>query len=126
MLFRSPEWKIVLSYGTAFRSPTFNYAYAPNYSNENLQPEKSKNAEATLKYQSDLDSVSFTIFQNKINNLIVTNASYVPANINNAEIVGSTLSASNFFGHLLLKGNYTFQLPKNEDKAAILPLRSKE
>ena len=122
----NPEWKIALSYGTAFRSPTFNYAYAPNYSNENLQPEKSKNAEATLKYQSDLDSVSFTIFQNKINNLIVTNASYVPANINNAEIVGSTLSASHFFGHLLLKGNYTFQLPKNEDKAAILPLRSKE
>lgn len=122
----NPEWKIAVSYGTAFRSPTFNYAYAPNYSNENLQPEKSKNAEATLKYQSDLDSASFTIFQNKINNLIVTNTSFIPANINNAEIIGSTLSTSHFFGHLLLKSNYTFQLPKNEDKAALLPLRSKE
>jgi len=52
------NWSIASSFGTAFRSPTFNYLYAGSYANPDLQPEKSKNVEAQLKYQSDAEFFS--------------------------------------------------------------------
>ncbi len=53
------NWSVGSSFGTAFRSPTFNYLYAGSYANPDLQPEKSKNIEAQLKYQSDGEFFSF-------------------------------------------------------------------
>ena len=121
------EWKIATSYGTAFRSPTFNYAYYPdlNQGNPNLQPEKSKNVEATIKYQNDLDYLSLTTFKNKIHDFIVLDGNGHPGNLDKVEIIGATLSGSHFFNHLQIKANYTYQDPKNRDKNKLLPLKAK-
>ena len=121
------QWKLATSYGTAFRSPTFNYAYYPDRTqgNPNLQPEKSKNIEATIKYQDDLDYFSITAFRNKIHDFIVLDSNYLPGNLDKVEIIGITLFGSHFFEHLQIKGNLTYQDPKNNDTNKLLPLKAK-
>jgi len=41
----SSEWRATASYGTAFKAPTFNDLYYPEFSNPNLVPETSRNVE---------------------------------------------------------------------------------
>jgi len=121
------QWKMATSFGTAFRSPTFNYSYYPDRAqgNPNLQPEKSRNIEATIKYQNDLDYLSLTTFKNKIHDFIVLDSNYLPGNLDKVEIIGATLSGSHFFNHLQVKANYTYQEPKNNDTNKLLPLKAK-
>jgi vitamin B12 transporter len=120
------NWSIASSFGTAFRSPTFNYLYAGSYANPDLQPEKSKNVEAQLKYQSDAEFFSFVTFKNKITDFIISDSttSYRPYNINTAEIYGATVSSSHFMNHFQVKSSFTVQSPMNESADKYLPRRS--
>ena len=120
------NWSIASSFGTAFRSPTFNYLYAGSYANPDLQPEKSKNIEAQLKYQSDAEFFSFVTFKNKITDFIISDSTtnYRPYNINTAEIYGATVSSSHFMNHFQVKSSFTVQSPMNESADKYLPRRS--
>ena len=120
------NWSIASSFGTAFRSPTFNYLYAGSNANPDLQPEKSKNIEAQLKYQSDAEFFSFVTFKNKITDFIISNGTtgYRPYNINTAEIYGATVSSSHFINHFQFKSSFTVQSPMNESADKYLPRRS--
>ena len=122
------NWSIASSFGTAFRSPTFNYLFygGSDYSNPDLQPEKSKNVEAQLKYQSDAEFFSFVTFKNKITDFIISNGTtgYRPYNINTAEIYGATVSSSHFINHFQVKSSFTVQSPMNESADKYLPRRS--
>ena len=120
------NWSIDSSFGTAFRSPTFNYLYAGSNANPDLQPEKSKNIEAQLKYQSDAEFFSFVTFKNKITDFIISNGTtgYRPYNINTAEIYGATVSSSHFINHFQVKSSFTVQSPMNESADKYLPRRS--
>ena len=120
------NWSIASSFGTAFRSPTFNYLYAGSYANPDLQPEKSKNIEAQLKYQSDAEFFSFVTFKNKITDFIISDGTtnFRPYNINTAEIYGATVSSSHFMNHFQVKSSFTVQSPMNESADKYLPRRS--
>ncbi len=120
------NWSIASSFGTAFRSPTFNYLYAGSYANPDLQPEKSKNVEAQLKYQSDAEFFSFVTFKNKITDFIISDSTtnFRPYNINTAEIYGATVSSSHFMNHFQVKSSLTVQSPMNESADKYLPRRS--
>lgn len=120
------NWSIASSFGTAFRSPTFNYLYAGSNANPDLQPEKSKNIEAQLKYQSDAEFFSFVTFKNKITDFIISNGTtgYRPYNINTAEIYGVTVSSNHFINHFQVKSSFTVQSPMNESADKYLPRRS--
>jgi vitamin B12 transporter len=122
------DWSIASSFGTAFRSPTFNYLFygGSDYSNPDLQPEKSKNVEAQLKYQSDAEFFSFVTFKNKITDFIISDLAtlYRPYNINTAEIYGATVSSSHFINHFQVKSSFTVQSPMNESADKYLPRRS--
>ena len=120
------DWSIASSFGTAFRSPTFNYLYAGSYANPDLQPEKSKNVEAQLKYQSDAEFFSFVTFKNKITDFIISDSTtnFRPYNINTAEIYGATVSSSHFMNHFQVKSSFTVQSPMNESADKYLPRRS--
>jgi len=130
------KWTLASSYGTAFVSPSFNYLYALSstyaYGNPNLKPEKSKNIEASLRYRDDSGAMSLTIFQNKIDDLIIYDALNAiefsrtnTTNINKALIKGFTFSGDQFFGHFQVKGSVTSQSAKNEDTDLYLPRRAK-
>jgi vitamin B12 transporter len=120
------NWSIASSFGTAFRSPTFNYLYAGSNANPDLQPEKSKNIEAQLKYQSDAEFFSFVTFKNKITDFIISDSTtnFRPYNINTAEIYGATVSSSHFMNHFQVKSSFTVQSPMNESADKYLPRRS--
>jgi len=61
--------------GTAFKAPTFNDLYFPDFapfffSNPNLRPERSRSREAGVDYRSGERQLGVTVFQNDITDLI--------------------------------------------------------
>lgn len=130
----SPEWRISANYGKAFKAPTFNQLYFPNFGDPNLSPEKSDNVEASLKYTGSTWNAGLTVFENKIRNLIefsgtattgCTFSGFCPVNVGKAEILGTTLESSwHITDSLLLSGNLTVQSPRDEQSDQLLTRRS--
>jgi len=129
----TPQWRITANYGKAFRAPTFNQLYYPNFGDPTLSPEKSDNVEAGLKYSGGKFNAGVTAFQNKIRSLLAnagpatpscTLGGFCPINVGKAEIQGVTTEASwNINDNLLLSGNFTVQSPRNEDTNQLLVRR---
>lgn len=91
----SQQTRITLSWGTAFKSPTFNDLYFPGFSNPNLQPEESETLELGLQGKAGPLDWDVRAFRTRIDDLIVFDSStFLPGNINKAEIDGleTTLS----------------------------------
>jgi vitamin B12 transporter len=65
-----PGWSVRAVAGTAFRAPTFNDLYFPNFGVVTLNPERSRSVEAGLSYQADMSSVAATAYYNKVSDLI--------------------------------------------------------
>jgi len=119
------EWALAGSIGTAFRAPNFMDLYYPGYSNPNLKPEESKNIEASLRYQKDIDKFSATVFQNKIDNFIQLDSNWIPQNTEKAKFEGITFNGSTFIDHFQLFGNATFQSAENDVTHEKLTRRAK-
>jgi vitamin B12 transporter len=68
----SKTLRLTASYGTAFRAPTFNELYFPNYGNPNLQPEKSKSVETGLHGKQAWGGWDVRAYQTSIDHLINT------------------------------------------------------
>ena len=125
------NWTFATSAGTAFVSPTFNFAYAtadPDArGNPDLKPEKSKNIEASIRFKGDSGALSFTAFNNEIRDFIIYTYGLAPqstVNLNKAKIQGFSVAGSQFIGHFQMSGSVTNQSPKNEDTDKYLPYRS--
>jgi vitamin B12 transporter len=92
------DLRIISSYGTAFKAPTFNDLYFPispwSAGNPNLKPEKSTNYEIGLKGTPLWGTWAINVFENNITDLIewaeVPPGSwfYTPSNVDKAEIQG--------------------------------------
>ncbi|OGV76747.1 MAG: TonB-dependent receptor [Methylotenera sp. RIFCSPLOWO2_02_FULL_45_14] len=129
----TPEWRVTTSYGKAFKAPTFNQLYFPNFGDPGLSPEKSDNVEASVKYTGQQWNAGLTVFENKIRNLIAsvgpatsgcTFAGFCPVNIGKAKIQGATIDGSwNITDSLLLSGNLTIQSPREKETDNLAPRR---
>ena len=123
------EWAAAGSIGTAFRAPNFmDLYYCDSYgcfNNPNLKPEESKNIEASLRYQKDVDKFSATVFQNKIDNFIQLDSNWIPQNTGKAKFEGITFNGSTFIDHFQLFGNATFQSAENDVTHEKLTRRAK-
>ncbi|MBT5149779.1 MAG: TonB-dependent receptor [Nitrosomonadales bacterium] len=126
----NPQWRISSSFGTAFVAPSFNYLYSTvdqaALGNPNLNPEKSQNIEASLRYTDDSTSISFTAYQNTIKDYIIYE--YVALgrrenthNIDKAKIQGLTLAADHFFNNFQIKGSVTTESTENNESGNDLP-----
>jgi vitamin B12 transporter len=130
----SPEWRVTAQYGSAFRAPTFNQLYFANFGDPNLEPEKSDNLEASLRYQNNFFLAKLTAFDNHIRDLIefsgpvtvgCNRAGRCPINIGKVEIQGLTAEAVlNLNQEWQLSGNLTIQSPQNEITDKLLARRS--
>ncbi|HQN65081.1 MAG TPA: TonB-dependent receptor [Methylophilus sp.] len=124
------HWRITASYGSAFKAPTFNDLYYPDFfgfptSNPDLKPEKSDNVEASLRYQDNDSSASATVYENNIRNLIALDAlTFVPFNVNKAEIQGMTIAGSQRWGNWELNGSADIQSPRDEETGNLLVRRA--
>ncbi|MDO9364991.1 MAG: TonB-dependent receptor [Methylotenera sp.] len=129
----TPEWRVAANYGNAFKAPTFNQLYFPNFGDPGLSPEKSDNIEASLKYTGHQFNVGMTVFENKIRNLIAsvgpatsecTFAGFCPVNVGKVEIQGASFDANwNISDSLLLSGNFTVQSPRDDKTDNLVPRR---
>jgi vitamin B12 transporter len=113
----SPAWRINTSYGTAFKAPSFNDLYYPltwgYQGNPDLQPETSRNREASLHYEANGQHVSLTWFLNRVDNLISWSGVTTPGNIGTARIEGATLAYEGEIAGYLLGASYTNQDPRD-------------
>jgi vitamin B12 transporter len=80
----APGWSVRAVAGTAFRAPTFNDLYFPDFGIVTLKPERSRSIEAGLNYQAAQSSVAATAYYNKVSDLIGYQAdpSQCPAGFN--------------------------------------------
>jgi vitamin B12 transporter len=119
------NWRITASYGSAFKAPTFNDLYYPFFSNPNLSPEKSDNLEAGLRYHDAGTTLSATLFDNRIRNLIAFDLStFTIENVNKARIKGLSLAGSQRWGNFTVQASADIQSPRDEATGHLLARRA--
>jgi vitamin B12 transporter len=127
----SSAWRANVSYGTAFKAPSFNDLYYPDPwmpGNPNLKPETSKNKEIALHYQTGARHASITAYQNDVKNLInwvQGPVFYQPQNVNTARLRGVTLAYDGHLWELDVKASADFQDPVDRDLDKVLNNRSR-
>lgn len=131
----SDQWTVGLSGNTGFRAPTFTDLYSPNIwgfvGNPNLKPEKSRNIEARLRYETDTTRIGATVYQNKIRDLINTydcdaNFNCTTSNTERATIRGVTLTGEHDFGNTTLRASADFMNPRDDKTGNQLIWRAKQ
>lgn len=119
--------------GTTFRAPSFNDLFYPGYGIESIRPEKGRSIEVGLDWRSGDTQAGATLYRNQVRNLIAyqSDASLCPAgyfgcasNIGRARLQGATLSASQRWGALSLRGTVDFLDAIDSDTGARLPRRA--
>jgi len=119
--------RLIASWGTAFRAPTFNDLYWPEdpygRGNAALSPEESENTELALKYSGENQTFSAAVFKNNIDGLIEwapVDASdpwgqWQPSNVDNAQIEGFELDYAVTLDQFTATANYTWLDADNEN-----------
>lgn len=82
-------YKVTVSYGTAYKAPTFNELYFPGFSNPNLDPEESSTVDVGLIGQRAWGQWSLNLYQTKVDDLIALDSAFVPQNISQVRIRGA-------------------------------------
>lgn len=123
--FKLPkQHRLVLSYGTAFKAPTFNQLYYPGYGNADLQPEFARNYEIELRGDYTRFEWSLNIFENQIDNLIqtikVAPGISLASNVQKAKIRGGELVTRARLDQWLISGSISYVDPRNDDTGKVL------
>ena len=125
----SPTLRLMASWGSAFKAPTFNELYFPFFGNPDLKPEESDSFELGLAGEHAAVAWSVNAYQTKIDQLIGFDASFDPVNIDKARIRGLEAVASTRFAGWDLAGNLSALDPENRghdaNRGHQLPRRAK-
>jgi vitamin B12 transporter len=125
----SPTLRLMASWGSAFKAPTFNELYFPFFGNPNLKPEESDSFELGLAGEHAAVAWSVNAYQTKIDQLIGFDASFNPVNIDKARIRGLEAIASTRLAGWDLAGNLSTLDPENRghdaNRGNQLPRRAK-
>ncbi|MEO8486810.1 MAG: TonB-dependent receptor [Betaproteobacteria bacterium] len=129
----APGWRVTASGGTAFKAPTFNDLYYPDFSNSDLVPETARSIEAGLAWSGtaaggDVEA-RVTAWHNRVRSLIVfqCDANFVcaPENVDRATLEGVTLAMDARRGDTTLKASVDLQSPTDDVTGNLLPRRSR-
>jgi vitamin B12 transporter len=128
----APNWQLIAGVATAFKAPTFNDLYFPNYSNPDLAPEKSRTIEAGLRQTVNIGELRgewrATVWDNRVRDLIVYTCRNTgqcrPENIDRARLRGVTLAADLNYRGWGVAGSLDRQSPKNDETGCRLPRRA--
>jgi len=126
--------RLMASYGTAYRVPTFNDLYYQDpwgsNGNPNLQPEESSSIEFGVSGEHQWGDWSARVFRTKIDGLIqwvdIGGFVYQPQNVNKARIDGLELSVSTQLMGWDVSANATLMNPKDTNTGLLLVKRSKQ
>jgi vitamin B12 transporter len=124
----SPRLRTRLSYGTAFKAPTFNQLFFPGFGSASLRPERSKTHEAGLHGRQDWGNWNISAFQTKVENLIATvtvGGVSTAQNVDKAHIKGLETEVSTKFADWETRAAVTFLDPRNATTDKLLPRRAR-
>ncbi len=89
------DTRIVLSYGTAFVAPSFNFLYFPFFGNADLLPEESESVELSLLGSTEGIDWRVSFFDTQVDNLFSFDPfTFLAANVGSAELRGAEFEAS--------------------------------
>ncbi|WP_461536140.1 TonB-dependent receptor domain-containing protein [Spongorhabdus nitratireducens] len=121
--------RLVTSYGTAFRAPTFNDLYFPG-ANPKLKPEESENYEVALKGRHSFGNWSVAAFQNNIDDMIrwapQSNGIWTPLNVDKARIRGIEAQLDTVLAGWQLNTTVTLLDPEDRKTGKQLVKRAKQ
>jgi vitamin B12 transporter len=125
------KMRVVASYGTAFRAPTFNDLFFPDFfgfptSNPNLEPEKSKSAEVGLNGPFPGGRWDVRAYRTEIDELIVLDQNFIPQNLDRATIEGVEAQLSAIIASWVTRLQLSYVNPRDDATGNVLPRRSKE
>ena len=121
----APTLRARLSYGTAFRAPSFNQLYWPtSYGNPNLQPEQSESYEAGLHGKQSWGGWDVRAYQTNIDNLIAT-VSSTATNVSKARIKGLETDVSTLLGGWTTRLSLSLMDPRDTVTDKVLTRRAK-
>jgi vitamin B12 transporter len=116
----SPNFYAMSGWGKAFRAPSFNDLYFPNFSNPLLRPERSTSYE--VGFGGNLGSRwnwSANLYRTDIRDLIdLDSTSFLPSNVSSAQIEGLELESRLSLGQTDLSLNYAYTDPRNKTAGA--------
>ncbi|MGV7197380.1 TonB-dependent vitamin B12 receptor [Xanthomonas axonopodis] len=129
--------RLTASYGTAFKAPTFNELYYPDFGNPLLGPETSNSAELGLRGRYDWGTWTLSAFQTRISDLIAYDASLVdaahpfgqPNNIDKARIRGAEAGYETALAGWKLRSALTWLAPQADGEVGHgnwLPRRARQ
>ena len=129
----SPQWRVTVSGGTAFKAPTFNDLYFPGVSNPNLKPETARNLEGGIYYATTLGDVRVDAraigWHNRVRDLIVfqcdADFNCAPQNVNDATLKGVTLGVDAVAGKTGVHASLDLQSPRDDATGHLLPRRAR-
>ena len=125
----SPTLRVMASWGSAFKAPTFNELYFPFFGNPSLDPEEADSYELGVAGQHGAVDWSLNLYQTDIDELIGFDASFVPVNIDKTRIRGLEAIASTRLAGWDLAANLSVLDPENRGQDANrgnqLPRRAK-
>lgn len=105
---RSGAVRLAGNIGESFRVPTLNDQYYPGFSNPNIQPEKTSNADATLALDTKTATYSAGYFGRSGSNFIILDSNFKPINASRAQTTGLAFTAtSRAIAGLVAQASYT-------------------
>ncbi len=123
----TPAIKGILSYGTAFKAPSFNDLYYPGFSNPELQSEESTSYELGLTGTPGWGAWELRLFVTEIDNLIQFNPDAgQPENIAAARIEGLESRLATHLAGWDLAASLTLLDPRDEDTGQVLQRRARQ
>lgn len=117
------DLRVISSYGTAFKAPTFNQLYFPGYGVPTVKPEKSESYEVELRNKHSWGKWSASLYHTDITNLI---PSFPVSNIDKAQIDGFELRMNTRIGGWDAKAELALLDPKDKKTDKVLRRRAQE
>lgn len=107
--------RLTAAYGTAFKAPTFNDLYFPDYGNPDLKPEEAASVELGVRGETGWGAWSVNAYRTEIDNLIGFDAAaFAPGNVDESRIRGVEGVLSTQLAQWALNTYLTWQDPKNQ------------
>ncbi|MEI7088411.1 TonB-dependent vitamin B12 receptor BtuB [Pectobacterium versatile] len=121
-------YRLIASYGTAFKAPNMGQLYGRSGSNRALQPEESKQWEGGIEGLTGPVTWRVSGYRNDIDNLITSTSgtNWVFQNIDKAEIKGIEATAAFDTGPVSHRISYDYVDPRNAITDEVLIRRSKQ
>ena len=117
---------LLLSYSEGFRAPTFNDLYYPQYSNPDLDPERSRSYELQWRSQlSDSSRLETSLYRTDLRDAIIFGEGSIPRNVASARINGMEMSLTQDWGPWRSQLGLALIDPRDRDTGHTLARRAR-